>query len=298
MPSLPKRRRLNDDNAPAAAAEGEAPAPPAAVADTEMTAAAAPTSHEGFGNGVAGGDGGSPAAKRRRRYPYFRSKFGGNKGGGGGSGRCPCFSRQRNPLQVLNEFRRGIAFNMTAMDGPSHAPTITMAADVEGQHFEAQATSKQRAKMMVGAQIVAFFEQGGQLRLVDGDVTPAGDAAAPVEQQQPQQQEEPNQQYQQPNQQEQQQHQFQHQQQRPQGQGPAWNAGQKTPLMRLYELMPSRPSCDTWEDKEQKTFVASFSINGRCFQVELLLPPSPVAPLLFPEDLEKLNVGQQRICSV
>ncbi|MEL7309609.1 MAG: hypothetical protein AAGK05_18315, partial [Pseudomonadota bacterium] len=225
-----------------------------------MAAPAAPATHEGFGNGIAAAaaaaDGGSPPAKRKRRsgpYPYFRSKYGGNKGGsgggGGGGGRCPSFSRQRNPLQVLNEFRRGIAFNMTSMDGPSHAPTITMAADVEGQHFEAQATSKQRAKMMVGAQIVAFFEQGGLLRLVDGDVMPAGNAAAPAEQQQ--QQQPPQQQQQQAPQQQQEGGQQQNeQQQQPfqqrQHQGQAWQGGQKTPLMRLYELMPSRPSCDTW----------------------------------------------------
>lgn len=116
---------------------------------------------------------------------------------------------------------------------------------MDGRVFEGQATSKQRAKMLVGSQIVAYFEEAGLLMLVSGDAN-AADANANV------------------------------------GPGP-WAGGMtqsgavpmekpksedhKTPLMRLYELMPNRPSCDTWEDKKQNIFVASFSINGQTYQV-------------------------------
>lgn len=150
MPSLPKRRRLNDSSAPSeppkeapslnpnAALKRKFAAPSAPSAPSASPAAAPPpeapsTAASAPAKATASGE---PSAKRKRRFgsAHFRSKAGGGKKPGSGS-RCPCYSRERNPLQVLNEFRRGIAFNLVSMEGPSHAPTITMTAEVRKTFF-------------------------------------------------------------------------------------------------------------------------------------------------------------------
>lgn len=244
MPILPKRRYPNDESAPSDPSAQSPSVPMKPESDPqEATAAAGPIGNGS--NGTAGTTDEPPPKKKRRSGPppHFRAKMAGQKkaaAADGSGSRCPCYSRERHPLQVLNEFRRGIAFKLISMEGPSHAPTITMTAEVDGRMFEARATSKQRAKTLVGAQIVDFFEEAGLLRLETEDESAV--EAAPPGQETATGPAEP-----------------------PAGRPPR-PEGRKTPLMRLYELMPSRPSCDTWEEKEEKLFVASFSINGQTFQ--------------------------------
>lgn len=151
-------------------------------------------------------------------------------------GGTPVFPKYKNPLQILNEFRRGIVFNLVSQEGPSHAPTITVAVELDGQKFQRESSSKQKAKSLLAIDIVNYFVQTHQLALSDSpessesEGTRANTTPSRLM---------------------------------------ATASPSKTPLMLLYELSRDQPACEVTEYEENKTkrFVASYTINGQTFQV-------------------------------
>lgn len=163
-------------------------------------------------------------------------------------GGTPVFSKHKNPLQILNEFRRGFVFNLVSQSGPSHAPTITVEVEADGVTFRRESSSKQKAKALLAADLIDHFVASGQMVLADTPESASDSDSVRLT------------------------NPSAIDRQRLSG----LSSPAKTPLMMLYEMSRDQPVCEVTEFEENRTkrFVASYVINGRTFQVRIYMRSS------------------------
>ncbi len=65
----------------------------------------------------------------------------------------------KNALMQLNEIKPGLQYKLMAQAGPVHAPTFTMAVEVNGQNFEGTGPTKKKAKLLAAEKALASFVQ-------------------------------------------------------------------------------------------------------------------------------------------
>lgn len=65
----------------------------------------------------------------------------------------------KNALMQLNELKPGLQFTFVSQNGPVHAPTFTMAVEVNGTVFEGSGNTKKKAKLDAAERALASFLQ-------------------------------------------------------------------------------------------------------------------------------------------
>ena len=65
----------------------------------------------------------------------------------------------KNALMQLNEIKPGLQYKLVTQSGPVHAPTFTMAVEVNGQCFEGTGPTKKKAKLLAAEKALASFVQ-------------------------------------------------------------------------------------------------------------------------------------------
>lgn len=85
-----------------------------------------------------------PPAKKRRRSTKRKSDSLGA-------------SEAKNPLMQLNEIRPGLTYDITVKDGQTHCPLFFVSVNVDGNTFEGQGSSKQKAKHNAAENVLKSF---------------------------------------------------------------------------------------------------------------------------------------------
>ena len=65
----------------------------------------------------------------------------------------------KNALMQLNEIKPGLEFSLVSQTGAVHAPTFTMALEVNGVVYDGSATTKKKAKLVAAEKFLASFVQ-------------------------------------------------------------------------------------------------------------------------------------------
>lgn len=91
----------------------------------------------------------------------------------------------KNALMHLNEMKPGLQFVLKGQTGPVHAPTFTMAVEVNGVTYEASANTKKRAKLLAAEKALGSFVQFQNApeahQILQREVNPATDFTADAE---------------------------------------------------------------------------------------------------------------------
>lgn len=85
-----------------------------------------------------------PRAKKRRRSTKRKSDSLGVR-------------EAKNPLMQLNEIRPGLTYNITVKGGQTHCPVFFVSVNVDGNTFEGQGSSKQKAKHNAAENVLKSF---------------------------------------------------------------------------------------------------------------------------------------------
>jgi double stranded RNA-specific editase B len=65
----------------------------------------------------------------------------------------------KNALMQLNEIKPGLQYRLVTQSGPVHAPTFTMAVEVNSHSFEGTGPTKKKAKLLAAEKALASFVQ-------------------------------------------------------------------------------------------------------------------------------------------